>query len=319
MKQIVYIFIVFIVGCSDPNVHENMPVEPPYIEINDLKEAVICKVYQYIQNDTNGKRVTRTIHYLPNGKIAKETYNGYKESDQKSKSDATYYYDYKDSLLVQKRVSKNLMGKDSSVFIMTYNDNGKCIKEIEYNYKKRIRSDVDKGLGRPGGCIITDEDFESEASWAIRDIVHYTYDSLGRKTESYAPDIHPNGQNRYTWLYNEIGQIDEYRSYDHEELIWIEKYSYLDSVYFFTRTWYDYEGNPKHLKDKKSGDYWPQYTFTFKLDKNKREIEKIVSNIERVYSVRATTEYNENGRISKMVQYDEYNIPEMTHLYEYIR
>ncbi|MFT7002012.1 MAG: hypothetical protein ACJAVW_003049 [Spirosomataceae bacterium] len=329
MTRIIFILTVLLIGCSTTNnrtdqdgtdgpvasYKDSLRVDPPVVHYDkDLEIIMTCKVYQYGGKNSINKKVTKTIEYYANGKIASETYKGYKETAQTGNSNATYFSDYKDTLLVQRR---SIMDKgDSTKTILSYNQNGQLIKETHYNYERQIRADVDKGLGRPGGCIITEEDYEKERSWAIRSIIHYTYDSLGRKAEYYAPSVHWGSQNRYTWSYNDKGQIKEHRSYDHDRLIWIEEFSYTDTNYQYTRTWFDYDGNPKHLKEKK-WEYSSQITCTFSLDKQGRVIEEAVTTEKGEFRGRTSTEHNSNGLIAKTVKYNKDNNPEMTHVYEY--
>lgn len=329
MNRIIYLLTILLISCSSikndidekPEIStiekDSLRVTPPLVDYdNGLDITNRCNVYQYIQKDSLNKNIAKKIEYYSNGKIAKDKYTGYKTSTYISNSDATYLYDYKDGLKIQKRMIKD--NKVLSKTILHYNKKSQLIKEVRYNLERRMRSDVYKGITSPDGCIVTDEDYEKKPSWKIESIIHYQYDSSGRKTEYYAPSVHWSSQNRYTWTYNNYGKILEYRSYEHDRLIWVQKYSYSDTNYQYTLTWYDREGQPKHLKEKKH-EYTPQKTHYFKLDKNGSVIEESVTTEKNEILNRTTTQYNEDGLIAKVVRYNKENNPEVTHLYEYLK
>lgn len=329
VKQAVFILSLSITSCTTtsesisvnesnaavPSITDSLRVNPPMVDYDrDLEITSTCEVYQYTGEKRINGTVTKTIEYYGNGKIASERLEGFKPSRISRYGDAIHYYDYKDTLLVQKR--SLLENGDSTKTVFTYDENGQLIKETHYLFSRRLRADVDKGFGRPGGCIIDAEDYEKERSWYIRSVIQYKYDSFGRKTEYYAPSIHWGSQNRYTWSYNDSGKIQEHRSFDDDELIWIEEFSYSDTHYRYTRTWYDYYGTPKHLKEK-SWEYTAQITHTFTLDDQGRVIEDSTTNEKNEFLGKTTTEYNPDGSVAEVVKYDSDGLREMTHVYEY--
>lgn len=273
-----------------------------------------CEILQFSGEDSSKIKITKVITYDEQGRIISEKYDGYKKSASDGTADATYFYHYQDSLLIcRTSIDGN---KDSTKTTFEYNRRGLLKSESHFDYARRLRNDVDKGMGRPGGCIIDEEDYEKERTWGRTSIINYKYNKQGNKIEYYAPKVHWGRQNRYTWKYDAQNKITEHCSYEDSLLIWREVFSYSQSVYEFTRTWYDYEGNPQHLKEKK-GEYWPQYKFTYKLDDQGREKEEIVSNEKGEISSTTTTEYNEFGMISKTVTYDKDHQAEITHIYKY--
>ena len=273
-----------------------------------------CEIVQYGGEDSSKAKTTKVITYDKQGRVTSETYNGFKESSSIGTSDVTHFYYYRDSLL-SRRGSIYPSG-DSSKIIYEYDKRGFLNREIHSDFEKRIRNDVDKGLGRPGGCIITEEDYEKERTWKKTSIINFTYDKQGNKLEYYAPKIHWGSQNRYIWVYDDQNRIIEHSSFEDSRLIWKEVFSYSDFSYKFIRTWYDHNGQPQHLKEK-SWEYWQQYTFTYKLDNEGRQIEEIVSNEKGEVTSRTTTEYNEFGMVSMTIKYNKENEPDMTHIYKY--
>jgi hypothetical protein len=190
------------------------------------------------------------------------------------------------------------------------------IKEEHFTFERRLRKDVDKGLGRPGGCSITKEDYEKERTWEQTSEMDYAYDNKGNKILYDATKLHFDDQNRYTWTYDTFGRILKYSSFDKNKLIWNEDYSYFTDSYKFTRTWYDSGGKPEHLKEKNWG-YSAQCTYTFELDDKSRVVKETATTEKRETLYIETTFYNSEGQIERTVYYNNKGNPELTHIYIY--
>jgi hypothetical protein len=91
----------------------------------------------------------------------------------------------------------------------------------------------------------------------------------GNKILSDATKLHFSSQNKYTWIYDNQNRIIEYNSFKGLELIWTETYEYYNNGYIMIRTWYDYVGNPKHLKTE-DYEYWPQIILVIKPIRKER-------------------------------------------------
>lgn len=296
---------------------------PPNVEYDkNLDTALTCYVYQYAGLDSIDKSISKIIKYDSKNRILSEKYQGFKKSSYEATANVIDYFDYKNELLVQKRTvyidnsTPSFQQLDSAKIIFYYDSQNELIKRQHYDFKRRFKPNVDKGIGRSSGCIADKEDYEKESTWDITSEIFFKYDSLGRKIEYYAPKTHWGNQNRYTWSYCDNGKINEYSSYDHDRLIWIERFSYTDTSYQFIRTWYDYKGNPEHLK-KKSWEYTPQITLVSKLDNQGRVIEEIKENEKTEFLNSTITEYNTLGYVAKKVRYNKNKQPEITHIYEY--
>lgn len=205
---------------------------------------------------------------------------------------------------------------DSSKTIYYYNKSGQKIKEEHFDYKRRIKKDSDKGLGRPGGCIVTEEDYEKERTWEKTSEINFEYDSNGNKILYDAAQLHFTGQNKYTWAYDEKNRIIEHSSFSDNTLNWTERFEYFQDGYRFTRTWYDSDGNPKHLKER-DYEYWPQYTFEYKLNERGQLSEEKVTSEKGVLVESTSTFYNASGKIIKRVKFDSKGLPDITHIYVY--
>jgi hypothetical protein len=273
-----------------------------------------CDVFQFAGTDSTKKEITLTQLFNSSGQLISETYNRFMKDPSERESDGSHFYFYEDDLLVKRTfIGEN---QDSTKLLCFYNDKKQLIREEYFTFERRLRKDVDKGRGRPGGCSITEEDYEQERTWAQTSEINYAYDNKGNKILYDATTLHFDDQNRYTWTYDSFGRILKYSSFDTNTLIWNEDYSYFTEGYKFTRTWYDYEGNPEHLKEKNWG-YSAQCTYSFELDNNRRVIKETSATEkgETLYVER--TIYNSKGQIERTIYYDNKGKPELTHIYAY--
>lgn len=245
-------------------------------------------------------------------KIASEINNDYKESKY-TESNVIYKYEYKDTILIKEITTINK--KDSTKTIYKYNNINLLKEKLFYNYKRRIREGVNKGIASLDGCLLLDEDYEKERSWKLEERIIYTYDSNNRKTESYDP-FYNNSHNKYTWSYNTLGKIDEQRYYSNNSLYSIKKYKYSELNYQYTLTTYEYDGTPTHLK-KDRYDWQVQLTYFFDLDSQGRVIKETVTTDKNELRRFIVTKYNKNNLIEKRVRYNKFSQPEMTHIYTY--
>jgi YD repeat-containing protein len=271
-------------------------------------------VFQYSGVDSLNKKLVSEEFYNSKGQLTSYYYMDYKESSFVGNSDSKYFIFYQDTLLV---LSTSIdEDKDSSKTIYYYNAAGQKIKEEHFNYKRRLKKDSDKGLRRPGGCIVTEKDYEKNKTWEKTSEINFQYDSNGNKILYDATKLHFSSQNKYTWKYDEQNRIVEHSSYDDTRLIWTEQFEYFNQGYKFTRTWFDYDGTPKQLKEK-SWEYWPQYTFTYKLSTNGQVIEEKVMTEKGELTSSETTHYNSSGKIIKKTNFDSKGQPDITHIYIY--
>ena len=116
-----------------------------------------------------------------------------------------------------------------------YNDS-LLVRVESFDLKRRLKSDVDKGFGRPGGCIIMPEDYEKEPTWQVNQIVLYQYDSLGRLILRYSP-IFQNSQNRFEYQYNEDGNLIVEKSLDESTPIYTINYQYKENQTISNLQW----------------------------------------------------------------------------------
>lgn len=289
MKRIQLLIFFCLLSCSPIDSGQQSPTA---VSDNDIGTSLICEVVQHHKNDSLNFHISKTIEYLENGKVAKEVFKGSEES-----VDGEYFYYYKDTLLMQRRfVDSN---HDSTATIYNYDANGKLTWEVHFDYKKRLKTDALKDSD-----VTTADDYEELKTWAITSKIHYKYDGFGRKIEYYAPAKHWDSQNRYTWSYDQTGRISEHKSYDNDELIWTELYTYSGDTIQFTRTWNDSERISKVL---------------IRLDENGRVIDEQTTNGNGDFINRTKSEYYEDGRIKTNISVDKKGTPITTKKYTYVK
>ena len=273
------------------------------------------KVLQYQGNDSLNTKVVKTVKFNADSLIIYEEYRGYKSTPANSTTDVNTTNIYQDTLLIKTlKYHPNLKGVccDSSKMEFFYDNKNLLKKRIAYDYKRVLKK------GTPFKDNLNSDDFEKERQWELSSETFYSYDNLGRKIEYNAPEKHWSSQNRFVWSYDKQNRIQEEKSFDEDRLIWTKSYEYQENSYKYTMTWYDYEGNPRHLKDKsKSWEYSPQYIHKYKLNEKQQEVEELVITETGKFISKLITEYDNQNRISKTTNYIEQDKPIMTHIYEY--
>ena len=151
-------------------------------------------------------------------------------------------------------------------------------------------------------CIITEKDYEKNRTWDKVSGIKFTYDSIGQKTEYYAPDLHWDNQNKYKWLYDKVGNLIKKESWNNQELIWSENYSYKNNEYSYNRIWNDKE-------------YQKDLEFIVYKNGKGEKIKELTLRNENIQNKR-TFEYYDNGMLKKKIVFDENNEPLITYIFK---
>lgn len=272
------------------------------------------KILQYEGIDSLNAKVVKEVRFNSDSLVIYEEYRGYKTDQANGTSDVNITRLYRDTLLVKeiKFYPEIPLRCDSSTIDYYYNDRNLLIRRVAYNFERVLK----KGL--PIKDVLTQDDFEKERQWKMSSETFYSYDSIDRKIEYNAPKKHWSSQNKYLWSYDSQNRVKEEMSFDDDRLIWTKNYEYQDDSYKYTMTWYDYQGNPEHLKDKsKSREFTPQKIYEYKLNSKGQELEEYVTAENGKFISKLTTEYDDQNRISKTTKYLEQSKPIMTHIYIY--
>lgn len=272
-----------------------------------------CHVYQYAGNEISKKHIALSQTYNSQGLIITETYSNYKRNSAEGREDGTFYYYYEDTLLI-KRIFVNAK-EDTTKVLCFYNLKEQLIKEEFYSCERRLKKDVDKGLGRPGGCIVFEEDYEKTRTWKKISEINYSYDNLGRIILYDATKLHFSSQNRYTWAYDNKNRISKYCSFENDRLIWTRDFIYTEDGYKYSTIWYK-DGKPE------VPEYWNKesftiYTRTFHLNEYGETIKEVITNDKNENVSIEETVYNKKRKIAKTIFYNAQGNKEITHIYEY--
>ena len=176
------------------------------------------------------------------------------------------------------------------------------IRVESFEFKRRIRSDVDKGYGRPDGCNIYDEDYEKEGAWIVSKIELYKYDKKGRKISTYTP-ISEISQNRYKYDYDVHGNLITERCYVGIKLFSTITYQHQHNMIISLFHW-DYKDRVGSTQMKTFDDHG-------KLIKDSRF--NVGKEWQGIYK------YNEEGNLARYTAtYNYFEVrTHLTHIYRY--
>ena len=198
-----------------------------------------------------------------------------------------------------------------------HDSQNRVTREERLTNEHRQKKNVDKGNGRPGGCILVASDFHKHRSWEKTSVIYYGYDAQGHRVSYNAPTLHYSSQNRYTWAYDSLGRLSKHTSYDRERVLWVEDYTYFPGGHRFTRTWYDEaDGGPAQLKPQNKG-YWPQYATVYQCNEHGQVKVEETTSEKGVLSSRTLRYYNAQQQLVKTVYQNEKSEVKLTHLFVY--
>ena len=278
----------------------------------EVAKPAKCQVYQYLGVDSTARQLVLTRTYHPNGRVLEEQYSKYRLTHEYMASTGTEQSRYRDTMLVERLETDE---RGDQIKTRYFHDHlNRLTREERLTSERRQKKNVDKGNGRPGGCILVDSDFRKRRSWEKTSVINYAYDAQGRLVSYDAPKLHYSSQNRYTWVYDSLGRVSKHFSYDRQRLIWVEEFAYFPGGHRFTRTWYDADGSPSHLKPENKG-YWPQYSTTYHYDDNRQVKLEETSSEKGVLNSRTQWYYNTQHQLTKTVYQNGKGEVKLTHLF----
>ncbi|WP_422095688.1 hypothetical protein [Tenacibaculum sp. MEBiC06402] len=271
------------------------------------------KVYQFLGNDSIKGHISRIVKHNSNGKISFEELINYKTSRNNGFIDVRKINFYKDTILIKTLKSypkSKSTEKDSSRTEYKYNTKNQLIQETHFDYKRRLKKNIRKGI-QYGDCIIEPSDYEEVPTWKITSQIKFTYNNKSKKTEYYASEHHWNNQNRYKYVYDEKNRIIKETSLDHNRVIWHKYYSYVENGYNYFLDWYG-EFKVNTISD------WPyKYKIRFKTDSNGNKIEETKLNKDGSQNYRVVRTIDSFNRIETEKRYDSKDEIELTKIYIY--
>jgi hypothetical protein len=275
MRLIIIFSFLTLLGCQTNQ--QAVKKADSYYELPKEKEISIsyetkdvCSTYYFFAKDTLTPIIARV---LSNDQAGHEKEVIYTSFESHVPATSLIFYDSLGKKSIEYyRIDEKGQHQTLTKTLHYYNEKAQLIQSISFDFKRRIKKDVDKGLGRPGGCIITEDDYEKQKSWALASVWNYKYDNLGRHIEKVAPVLNST-QDHYLYSYDSLGRLKEKRSLEANTIIWIENYAYHQNGYEFTRTWFEKDGT----RGKEwNGSLTPVDTFRYKTDNFNNVTEELV-------------------------------------------
>ena len=259
------------------------------------------QVFQFFDKDSLNGKITYSKKVDSNGNILAEYYkdhktdkfngysdiltiNEYNEKNQRTSS-TTYYETYQKGMV------------EKTFFYYT---DSLLTRAESFDYKKRLRPDVDKGINGSGGCEIEAEDFEETPTWRFKKLIINTYDSLGKKisSSSFFPKILDD---KLEYKYDANGKLIEERMLDDDKLLYVKKYEYVGNQTISNLEWINqgWRGTKKIKTFDTTGKLIKEST----IQKDKESID--------IY------QYNAEGNLIRFTAYDNNGQIILTHIYKY--
>lgn len=180
MNRIIIIFLLIFTSCSDKKEFEKpIRISPPIIEFDNKRiPEITIKEYYFHEKDSSELNLQKITEFYSDNQIASESHLLTSSNTEKGRK---VFYDYKESLLVQKRTANEK--KDSTKVVYFYNNENQLVKREHFSFKKRLRPEIiEKQRERTDG-IIRETDYEENKSWDKISEIDFSYDSIGRKTQ----------------------------------------------------------------------------------------------------------------------------------------
>jgi hypothetical protein len=259
------------------------------------------QVFQYFDNDSLNGKITHSKKLDVNGNVIAEYYKDYKTDKGNGRADVMEINEYngKNQLITSTTYYETFQKGEVQKMFYYYKDSH-LIRRESFEFKRRMKTSVDKGLGRPGGCIVTSDDYEKEGTWEATHIVLYEYNNYGRKTKSYSP-IFQGYHNRFEYTYDHNGSLIEEKSMDESRLIYTIKYKYSDNQTSSKLKW-----------DKES---WGGTTKIKTFDNNGNLIKE--STIQKNKEWIDIYKYTIDNKLKRFVAYESNGEISLTHIYKY--
>lgn len=269
---------------------------PQFVHFNDVQ------IFQFLGKDSTKGKISYSEKHDSLGRIIACCYTGHKENSATAFSDVLDIREYgangKIAILTSYYNEPDMRGEVNKTFY--YYSDTTLIALERYSLKKRIKADVDKGNGRPGGCIILPEDYEKDPAWKLDQQTKYE-SSNGVQTASYSTASNTS-QNGWEYTYDAQGRILTKQSLDGSRLIYTEYFRYSGDTVFSELVW----ANPDWSGTKKMKVY---------AANSKRLTAEFTTQSNKTWEKRYT--YDAKGRLVKYQYLKPDGTPDLTHNYRY--
>ncbi|OQP66460.1 hypothetical protein A3860_13290 [Niastella vici] len=305
MKFYSFFLVVLLISCNTTikkdHVKGFLDLLPHDTAINLNYEVYnTCTTNYFYAKDTTKGTLSRLVYYDKDGREKSTAYQFY---ESRIPATSLCMYD-KDGRKTEEYYRIDEKGRLSSFTktIFEYNESGKLARTIAFDFMRRMKEGIVRGLGTSGGCIVSDEDYEPKRSWALNTVWNYVYDKEGNLIEKFRSFPRDMYQDRYLYKYDNRGRLIEERSFSQGHLYYVESYQYYDGGYEYTRVLYDEDGT----RAKQWNDSLETIdTFRYAVDRFNNQLEeKIIEEGGRLVS-RDRNYYDKKNRIIRKEIYDE--------------
>jgi hypothetical protein len=308
--------LTIIISCQEPTnpkFEENDVIENVKLETNPITKEPITKlellvvdssvvfshfddvqVFQYFDKDSLNGKVSHSEKLDTYGNIIAEYFKDYNTNKREGQPDNLKYneYDVNNRLITSTTYYETFQRGGMQKQFYYYNDT-LLVREESFDLTKKLKAGVDRGIAFP-------EDYEKKGTWEIGRIVIYDYDNFGRKVLSYSP-VFQSSHNRFEYLYDNRGDLVEEKSMDQSELLYTIFYEYNDDEIISDLHW-----------DRKE---WGSIQRIKTID-NSGKLKQELTILEDM-KYRDVYEYENNGKLAKLMTYDRNGKIGLTHIYKY--
>ncbi|MDQ2772297.1 MAG: hypothetical protein M3Y54_17565 [Bacteroidota bacterium] len=298
------------------------------------KQSHIVKIFQYEGTDSLKKILAVTQVFNSKDQLVFEEYH----QDYEETSEGTTYrfgvgsrhMTYRDTSVIK---TVGIMRGDSVKSFAFYNDQGLLIKARFFRYEKKLKPNVDKGLGRPGGCVILPKDYEERRVWQEGSTSIYQYNSKGKRIrymllrdstvlEKQQCSYYKSGELRENSSFNNDDATPSYRTlyfYDWRGRL-SKQVSYTDKEVSATN-YYSYPKNAVYI----DGNYlaYPRaesiskYRNLKKMDSKGRLVEEVGYVGQCPLETRKLLRYRSDGKLAQTILFTCRDSSRLVHDYVY--
>ena len=259
------------------------------------------QVYQYFDNKTSKGTITHSEKHDDVGRIIAEYFKDYKTDKGNGRADVLTINEYNELGKLKVRTDYYETFKEDDVQKTFYYYADSLLTTVEsFDFKRRLKANVDKGFGRPEGCIVTTEDYQKERTWKLTRLVKYEYNIKGQRTKSFSI-VSQGSHNGFEYEYNAQGKLVKEKSFNKDELLWTTEYKYSGNQEITELTWNKYNwGTTKKIK---TYNVRHQLLEEVTIQEGNKYVEKYM--------------YDKKGRLVKFESYDRDGKLGLTHKFRY--
>lgn len=270
-----------------------------------------CEVWQWLGTDSANKILAKTERYNSRGQLVAERITGFQRELLFPAMNYETYLQYSDTLL---KTWNSVADRDSSRIENAYDSLGRLATYTVYRRNYVLMDTVQSGM-----FVIDRVSLEPcEGDWKCTGVTSFTYDQHGRMTHRESKWSGTSSGSASRWEYDEQDRKTKEEYYLFGKLHWYYTVAYFDGGYTETYTWYNDKGKVERKPGRKSPQYMQKKTTIVKLDTQGRIVEERDVDQKGKQITRTTTSYNSEGKLERVVYYDEKDTAVLTHVYVYL-